>query len=285
MFLENEIEERTLALYESTFDHHLSMIINEDAIYTTESEGSSYFSEGVKEIGQSVSDFFRKIIQAIKDFLNRSKELIKKKITEFKTKKMIDAIAKVGMKNITNMKLNKKCVSVKTCQEHGKAVIKLSAECSKKIKLSKSIEEIQKYKQEFQANMDELTNKMLRNQKDDMSIKEALGDDPLNVEAGQWIDKYVEETLAQLENIAVEHEKELRYLERDKTKLGHVLNTVKDEASRSVTEAKELLKCKKEAIKGLGTCVASFFKRIGSLFYGLLKDIIACIFKWFGAVD
>lgn len=133
------------ALYESTFDHHLSMIINEDAIYTTESEGSSYFSEGVKEIGQSVSDFFRKIIQAIKDFLNRSKELIKKKITEFKTKKMIDAIAKVGMKNITNMKLNKKCVSVKTCQEHGKAVIKLSAECSKKIKLSKSIEEIQKY--------------------------------------------------------------------------------------------------------------------------------------------
>lgn len=284
MFLENEIEERTLALYESTFDHHLSMIINEDAIYTTESEGSSYFSEGVKEIGQNVSDFFRKIIQAIKDFLNRSKELVKRKISEFKTKIMINAIAKAGIKNIKKVKITKKCVSVKVLKEYSKESIKLTAEYSKNVKLAKSIEEVQKYKSEFHVKVNHLGEEILEKTKENMTIEEVMGDDdPLNIEAGQWIDKYTEETLTRLEDIAKEHEKELRNLERDKTKVGHILNTVKDEASKSVTEAKELLRCKKEAIKGLGTGVASFFKRIGSTFYHLLKDILACIFKWFGA--
>lgn len=251
MFLENEIEERTLALYESTFDHHLSMIINEDAIYTTESVG--YYEESASDKIDAVKEFFSKLWDAIKKFCERSTEVIKDKIAEIKEKRLIDKIEKSAIKNINNIKINNIDMTAKQIKKVSVIAIKLSAEYTKKVRSAKSTEEINKIETDF--------DEKLRRLNDELSVKKInkeipIGDALPNAlsEQGDWIVTYSQDIIGKFNDQATDYATQVAKMEEQ------------EEIDAEIAKRKEVVEARKAAIKNFGTKTTAFFKKVKSKF-------------------
>ena len=251
MFLENEIEERTLALYESTFDHHLSMIINEDAIYTTESVG--YYEESASEKIDAVKEFFGKLWDAIKKFCERSTEVIKDKIAEIKQKRLIDKIEKSAIKNINNIKINNIDMTAKQIKEVSVTAIKLSAEYTKKVRSAKSTEEINKIESEF--------DEKLRRLNDELSVKKINKEIPIGdafgnalSEQGDWIVTYSQDIIDKFNDQATDYATQVAKMEEQK------------EIDAEIAKQKAVVEARKAAMKNFGTKTTAFFKKVKSKF-------------------
>ena len=251
MFLENEIEERTLALYESTFDHHLSMIINEDAIYTTESVG--YYEESASDKIDAVKEFFSKLWDAIKKFCERSTEVIKDKIAEIKQKRLIDKIEKSAIKNINNIKINNIDMTAKQIKEVSVTSIKLSAEYTKKVRSAKSTEEINKIETDF--------DEKLRRLNDELSVKKINKEIPIGdafgnalSEQGDWIVTYSQDIIDKFNDQATDYATQVAKMEEQ------------EEIDAEIAKRKEVVEARKEAIKNFGTKTTAFFKKVKSKF-------------------
>ena len=251
MFLENEIEERTLALYESTFDHHLSMIINEDAIYTTESVG--YYEESASDKIDAVKEFFSKLWDAIKKFCERSTEVIKDKIAEIKQKRLIDKIEKSAIKNINNITINNIDMTAKQIKEVSVTSIKLSAEYTKKVRSAKSTEEINKIETDF--------DEKLRRLNDELSVKKINKEIPIGdafgnalSEQGDWIVTYSQDIIDKFNDQATDYATQVAKMEEQ------------EEIDAEIAKRKEVVEARKEAIKNFGTKTTAFFKKVKSKF-------------------
>ena len=92
-----DIFEKELAIADATYEATVNRIVSMDSIesmYMTEASGDG-------------DSFFKKLIQAIKDFFKKIKDAVSKKLVEMKAKQAIDKIKKEGIKEIKGVK----CIS------------------------------------------------------------------------------------------------------------------------------------------------------------------------------
>lgn len=275
-----EVEEKQIDLYESVFDSDLKMLENFDAITMMESVYDDVYFEGAGEMVKKVGDFFKALLNKFKEFVESVTKAVKEKINEIKQKRIIDKIAKSGLKNVKKIKLDGVDVCFeKELKKEAMEYIKLSAVASKKLSSAKSIEEVTKIDNEFQSKYDSLYKK----QYERYSKCNTIGDldwDPMSVAASAWVTKLMTDTSAKLKQEAEKNEFYAEKLAQDRARYLEKLRKMKEEAGEEIdeyTEEIQVSKQKTNVFKRIASKVAGAFKNIQSKFSKTQMKVCKCI--------
>lgn len=288
-----EVEEKQIDLYESVFDSNLKMLENFDAITMMESVYDDVYIEGAGEMVKKVGDFFKTLLNKFKEFVESVTKAVKEKINEIKQKRIIDKIAKSGIKSIKKVKIDGIDVSSeKELKKEATEYVKLTAYYAKKLRDAKSVEEVTKISNEMDSKFSDLNEK----QHGRVDKCKNIGDldwDPTSLVAGIWIDKMMQDTTSKLmqeaeknefyvekltqDKIRIEEEERRRSEEAEMKRRAELAAKEAEKKAEECTEEIQVSKQKTNVFKRLGSKVASAFKNIQSRFSKTQMRVLKCV--------
>lgn len=231
-----DIFEKELAIADATYEAAVNRIVSMDNIesmYMTEASGDG-------------DNFFKKLIQAIKDFFKKIKDAVSKKLVEMKAKQAIDEIKKEGIKEIKGVKAYDDFD--KLAKQTQKKIVESFSKHVKNIYSAKDEKDIKKSYETFQKEQDEIWKQHeiswgnLRSSKNvshDLQCYYAHQCDEIDAAAVKCSEKLIE--------------------------IGNKI--AKDKSSVEGSEATvtgDLLNAKQQAVKKAGTKVSSVFQKLGN---------------------
>ena len=225
-----DIFEKELAIAEATYEATVNRIVSMDNIesmYMTEASGDG-------------DNFFKKLIQAIKDFFKKIKDAINKKIISMKADHAIKKINKMQVKVIKGVKSYSDFEKV--CNKYSKDIVSAFSNDIKGIYSAMNVSDIDKYYNDFSSVCDDFFDDFETGLKNIPDSKNAVVD----------VKKFYDVSCDDIENTADTAISKIDDIDR------------KLEKEKEKTEDASIINAKQSAIKKTGTKLASVFKKIGN---------------------
>lgn len=231
-----DIFEKELAIADATYEAAVNRIVSMDSIesmYMTEASGDG-------------DNFFKKLIQAIKDFFKKIKDAVSKKLVDMKAKQAIDKIKKEGIKEIKGVKAYDDFD--KLAKQTQKKIVESFTKHVKNIYSAKDEKDIKKSYETFQKEQDEIWKQH----------KISWGNLRSSKNVSHDLQCYYAHQCDEIDAAATKCEEKL-------AEIGNKL--AKDKSSIEGSEATitgDLLNEKQQAVKKAGTKVSSVFQKLGN---------------------
>lgn len=231
-----DIFEKELAIADATYEAAVNRIVSMDSIesmYMTEASGDG-------------DNFFKKLVQAIKDFFKKIKDAVSKKLADMKAKQAIEKIKKEGIKEIKGVKAYDDFD--KLAKQTQKKIVESFTKHVKNIYSAKDEKDIKKSYETFLKEEDEIiknhTNawgnlRSSKNVYNDLQCYYGNQCDEIDGAANKCVDK-----LAEIGN----------RLAKDKSSIEGSEATIKG----------DLINAKQQALKKAGTKISSVFQKLGN---------------------
>ena len=225
-----DIFEKELAIADATYEAAVNRIVSMDSIesmYMTEASGDG-------------DNFFKKLIQAIKDFFKKIKDAINKKITSMKADHAIKKINKMQVKVIKGVKSYSDFEKV--CKKYSKDIIAAFSDDIKGIYSAMNVSDIDKYYDDFSSVCDDFFD----------DFEDGLRNIPESKNAVVDVKKFYDVSCDDIENTTDTAISKLDDIDR------------KLEKEKEKSDDSSLFNAKQSAVKKTGTKLTSVFKKIGN---------------------
>ena len=225
-----DIFEKELAIADATYEAAVNRIVSMDSIesmYMTEASGDG-------------DSFFKKLIQAIKDFFKKIKDAINKKITSMKADHAIKKINKMQVKVIKGVKSYSDFEKV--CKKYSKDIIAAFSDDIKGIYSAMNVSDIDKYYDDFSSVCDDFFD----------DFEDGLRNIPESKNAVVDVKKFYDVSCDDIENTTDTAISKLDDIDR------------KLEKEKEKSDDSSLINAKQSAVKKTGTKLTSVFKKIGN---------------------
>ena len=242
-----DIFEKELAIAEATYEATVNRNVSIDAIE------SMYMTEA----SEDSNGFFKRMIQAIKDFFKKIKEAISKKLADMKAKQAIEKIKKEGIKEINGVKTynefdklfkstEKKVVEAFT--RHIKNINSAKDENDIKKSYEAFVKEEDEIIKEYDSSCDKIANS--KNVASDIAKYQGVSCDEIESTAAWCLHK--------LDEFGNKLAKEKSSKEGYNANSNGELKKIKEEGNES-----SIINAKQSAIKKAGTKVTSSLQKLG----------------------
>lgn len=231
-----DIFEKELAIADATYEATVNRIVSMDSIE------SMYMTEA----SEDSDNFFKKLIQAIKDFFKKIKDAVSKKLVDMKAKQAIEKIKKEGIKEIKGVKAYDDFD--KLAKQTQKKCVESFTKHVKNIYSAKDEKDIKKSYETFQKEQDEIWKQH----------KISWGNLRSSKNVSHDLQCYYGHQCDEIDAAATKCEEKL-------AEIGNKL--AKDKSSVEGSEATitgDLLNAKQQAVKKAGTKVSSVFQKLGN---------------------
>lgn len=232
----NDIFNKEISIAEATFESAIKNIMAVDEVQ------SMYMTEATSE---ETDSFFKKLIQAFKDFIKKIKDAIQKKIEDAKVKKAINKIKKEGIKELKGVKSYDEFD--KLAKETNKKIINNFAKYTKKVCTTENENDILKYDIEAGKEYDDIVS-TFNSKINDIRISKNIPED-ISVLMGNNISQMDDECNNCLSKLRDITEKILK--EKD------IIDGEEDNSN-------EIIDKKVSVLKKIGNKTVSAFQKIGS---------------------